>query len=77
MEDNEKAMVGLSMIKVGPWNAIVYQEMTRKQQEELIEHLSEEAACHADDCPWWRDWHACSCGAFDQSSPSESSSSVS
>lgn len=64
MENKETAMVGLSMIKIGPWNAIVYQEMSKVQQEQLIEYLSEEAACHEDNCAWWRDWHACNCGAF-------------
>ena len=46
MENNEKTIIGLSMIKIGPWDAIVYKEMTRKEQEELVESLSEEAACH-------------------------------
>jgi len=77
MENNEKTIIGLSMIKIGPWDAIVYKEMTRKEQEELVESLSEEAACHEDYCNWWQDWHACNCGAFNQSSPKELSSSVS
>lgn len=63
-ENNEKTMVGVTLTKVGPWNAIVYQEMTKQEQEDLVEYLSEEAACHTDDCNWWTDWHACNCGAF-------------
>jgi len=27
---------------------------------------SEPEAEHASDCGWWKDWHDCSCGAFDR-----------
>ena len=34
-ENNEKTMVGVSLTTVGPWNAIVYKEMTKQELEQL------------------------------------------
>jgi hypothetical protein len=28
--------------------------------------LEQEAENHPDDCEWWGDWQACSCGAFNK-----------
>lgn len=64
-QSEEKTMVGTHVVKIGPWNAIIYREMSHKQKQELLMYLEEEALCHEDNCPWWRDWHQCNCGAFD------------
>lgn len=70
MEDNEKAMVGLSMIKVGPWAAVQYHEVdvaqVRTSSRLCSSCLKQEAELHTDDCAWWQDWHQCNCGAFDR-----------
>jgi hypothetical protein len=67
MNNDEKTMISLSAIRVGHWNALVYQEMTKGEVETMIEQLAEEAACHTDDCPWWNDWHACNCNVLGSS----------
>lgn len=49
-------------VMVGPWSAVQYVSVDLAEAEAALEQAAEE---HPDDCPWWGDWHRCSCGAFD------------
>jgi hypothetical protein len=66
---SDKIIVPVNATRVGPWDAIVYQEADQRYLDELISTnqaiLEQEAEIHPEDCPWWHDWHRCSCGAFD------------
>ena len=67
-----------AIVTVGPWRAVEYREFDMEHQIALAqEALEQEFELHPDDCPWWEDWHRCSCGAFDvKDSPVDSSKKV-
>ena len=70
MEKIENIWVAKKLVYVGPYPAFQYEEITKEQLEQMVMEaqilLEEEAKDHTDDCSWWQDWHACSCGAFDK-----------
>ena len=69
MDNSENVILGRSFTKVGPWNAIVFHQVTQAYLNQLESDnqalLEEESQIHTDECNWWHDWHECSCGAFD------------
>ena len=70
MDNFENVIFGMSFTKLGPWNAIVYHQVTQAYLDQLKSDnqaiLEEEAEIHTDECDWWHDWHQCNCGAFDK-----------
>lgn len=62
MEDSKKIVVAMGMMKVGLWDAMEYREFDLDHQIALAQEAYEqEAEEHPHDCPWWYDWHQCSC----------------
>ena len=72
MNTEDTAWVNWNTFYVGPHMAYQLRPVSLleliKQQEEDQVALEQEAEKHSEDCGWWQDWHACSCGAFDTTS---------
>jgi hypothetical protein len=68
MSDN--VWIANDVVSVGPWRALEYREVNVRLLENMVSDvqaaLEQEAENHPDDCEWWGDWQACSCGAFNK-----------
>jgi len=54
---------------VGPYSALQFLLVPDAANAERQTALEQEAELHTDDCSWWGDWSACSCGGSSLSSP--------